>query len=145
MSAPGGVLTTVMHSENLQDHILFKKLLEARASACLSETERESLNRITEFENKHRESGALFSPRAIGDSYTIPWRYLDWLDWREGAVIERFGRYPSRNDVLERESTPEEKEFVKNGVGWWSYIMRHGRRCEGQVYNAHGLRLYSSA
>jgi len=29
------------------------------------------------------------------------------------AVIERFGRFPHRNDILGRESTPEEKEFLK--------------------------------
>ncbi|HLO77144.1 MAG TPA: DUF924 family protein [Magnetospirillum sp.] len=29
------------------------------------------------------------------------------------AVIERFGRFPHRNEVLERETTPEEEEFLK--------------------------------
>ena len=29
------------------------------------------------------------------------------------AVIERFGRYPSRNKVLDRESTPEEAEYLR--------------------------------
>ena len=29
------------------------------------------------------------------------------------AIIDRFGRYPHRNQVLGRESTPEEREFLK--------------------------------
>ena len=29
------------------------------------------------------------------------------------AIIDRFGRYPHRNDVLGRESTPEELEFLQ--------------------------------
>jgi len=29
-------------------------------------------------------------------------------------IIEKFGRYPHRNDVLGRESTPEELEYLKN-------------------------------
>ncbi len=32
---------------------------------------------------------------------------------RHKAIIERFGRYPHRNQILERESTPEEIEFLK--------------------------------
>jgi uncharacterized protein (DUF924 family) len=32
---------------------------------------------------------------------------------RHQAVIERFGRFPHRNRILERESTPEEVEFLK--------------------------------
>ena len=29
------------------------------------------------------------------------------------AVIEQFGRYPHRNDMLGRQSTPEELEFLR--------------------------------
>lgn len=32
---------------------------------------------------------------------------------RHYAIIERFGRYPHRNRILGRESTPEETEFLK--------------------------------
>jgi uncharacterized protein (DUF924 family) len=31
---------------------------------------------------------------------------------RHAAVIERFGRFPHRNEVLGRRSTPEELEFL---------------------------------
>lgn len=33
-------------------------------------------------------------------------------------VIWRFGRYPSRNAILGRTSTPEEIEFLKKHAGW---------------------------
>lgn len=33
-------------------------------------------------------------------------------------VILRFGRYPHRNAILGRESTPEEHEFLKTHKGW---------------------------
>jgi uncharacterized protein (DUF924 family) len=32
---------------------------------------------------------------------------------RHKAIIDRFGRYPHRNHVLGRESTPEEREFLQ--------------------------------
>jgi uncharacterized protein (DUF924 family) len=34
------------------------------------------------------------------------------FEMRHKEIIERFGRYPHRNDILGRESTPEEKEFL---------------------------------
>jgi uncharacterized protein (DUF924 family) len=33
-------------------------------------------------------------------------------------VIRKFGRYPSRNAILGRQSTPEELEFLKTHKGW---------------------------
>ena len=38
--------------------------------------------------------------------------YLDFAK-RHREIIERFGRYPHRNEVLGRVSTPEELEFLK--------------------------------
>jgi uncharacterized protein (DUF924 family) len=35
-----------------------------------------------------------------------------------GKVIEQYGRYPSRNEALGRESTDKEKEMLKDGPGW---------------------------
>jgi len=32
---------------------------------------------------------------------------------RHEAIIEQFGRYPHRNGILGRASTPEETEFLK--------------------------------
>lgn len=34
------------------------------------------------------------------------------------AIIDRFGRYPSRNEILSRESSPEELEFLKTNKGF---------------------------
>jgi uncharacterized protein (DUF924 family) len=38
--------------------------------------------------------------------------YLDY-EQKHRAIIERFGRYPHRNQILGRESTPEEVEFLQ--------------------------------
>ena len=35
------------------------------------------------------------------------------FEMRHKKIIDRFGRYPHRNEILERESTPEEIEFLK--------------------------------
>ena len=41
--------------------------------------------------------------------------YADLLEWarKHYAIIERFGRFPHRNAILGRVSTPEEVEFLK--------------------------------
>ena len=41
--------------------------------------------------------------------------FADGLDYayRHIKVIERFGRFPHRNEILGRETTPEEAEFLK--------------------------------
>ncbi len=42
--------------------------------------------------------------------------FKDFLDYafRHQRVIERFGRFPHRNKILGRTSTPEEIEFLKS-------------------------------
>jgi uncharacterized protein (DUF924 family) len=37
---------------------------------------------------------------------------LDYA-WKHRAIIERFGRFPHRNDILGRQSTAEEIAFLK--------------------------------
>lgn len=37
---------------------------------------------------------------------------LEW-ELKHKAIIDKFGRYPHRNEILGRESTPEELEFLK--------------------------------
>jgi uncharacterized protein (DUF924 family) len=37
---------------------------------------------------------------------------LEWAE-RHAAIVRRFGRYPHRNAILGRESTPEEIEFLR--------------------------------
>jgi uncharacterized protein (DUF924 family) len=36
------------------------------------------------------------------------------FELKHKEIIDRFGRYPHRNTILGRESTPEEIEFLKN-------------------------------
>ena len=35
------------------------------------------------------------------------------FELKHKEIVDRFGRYPHRNDILGRESTPEEQEFLK--------------------------------
>lgn len=39
-------------------------------------------------------------------------------EWKHKKIIDRFGRYPHRNEALGRESTPEEKKFLKTHEGF---------------------------
>lgn len=52
----------------------------------------------------HVAAEALFKEFAPSGSYDY--------ELRHKAIIDRFGRYPHRNDVLGRTSTPEELEFL---------------------------------
>ncbi len=52
----------------------------------------------------HMEAVELFSRPGLENN-------LDF-EYRHKAIIDRFGRYPHRNDILGRKSTPEEMEFL---------------------------------
>ena len=58
----------------------------------------------------HRWADTLFRAAGFGDDM----QFL--IDHTE--VIERFGRYPSRNAALGRESTPEERAYLETGHTW---------------------------
>jgi len=45
-----------MHSEDIADHDHLKSLIEARRAEAESDTERESIDALIGFEQKHRES-----------------------------------------------------------------------------------------
>lgn len=53
----------------------------------------------------HAEAAVLFREHAPADNYDF--------ELRHKAIIDRFGRYPHRNAILGRVSTPEEIEFLK--------------------------------
>ncbi|GAA4650254.1 DUF924 family protein [Kistimonas scapharcae] len=53
----------------------------------------------------HHEAVALFSQPGLEDNYQF--------ELRHKAIIDRFGRYPHRNALLDRQSTPEELEFLQ--------------------------------
>ena len=55
--------------------------------------------------------------RKLASGVPDDWRetfdsYVDFAD-RHKAIVDRFGRFPHRNAILGRESTPEEIEFLK--------------------------------
>lgn len=64
----------------------------------------------SESKKVHREALRLF--KKLGDKEAI------WYERDHKKVIDRFGRYPSRNAILGRESTPQEIEFLKSHKGW---------------------------
>jgi uncharacterized protein (DUF924 family) len=57
---------------------------------------------------------AVEAPQAAKDGVR---RALDQAT-RHRDIIRKFGRYPHRNQLLGRESTPEEVEFLKGGRGF---------------------------
>ncbi|UTW53812.1 DUF924 family protein [Kordiimonas sp. SCSIO 12610] len=53
----------------------------------------------------HRDALRLFNQPGLEDNLSSEHRHRE--------IIERFGRYPHRNKILGRKSTPEEIEFLK--------------------------------
>jgi uncharacterized protein (DUF924 family) len=53
----------------------------------------------------HAQAEPLFKQHTPADNYNF--------ELRHKAIVDRFGRYPHRNAILGRESTPEEVEFLK--------------------------------
>ena len=58
-------------------------------------------------ESKEDQERSLTLFTALGDAYQLRYAHL------HHDVIERFGRFPHRNEVLQRESTPEERAFLQ--------------------------------
>lgn len=53
----------------------------------------------------HEEAVKLFSREGLEGNLKYEYKHKE--------IIEKFGRYPHRNEILGRESTPEEIEFLK--------------------------------
>lgn len=53
----------------------------------------------------HQEALKLFDQKGLEDNLKFEHAHLD--------IIKKFGRYPHRNNILKRESTKEEIEFLK--------------------------------
>jgi uncharacterized protein (DUF924 family) len=53
----------------------------------------------------HNSAMLLFSEPGLEESFDS--------ELKHKSIIERFGRYPYRNSILGRTSTPEEIEFLK--------------------------------
>lgn len=59
----------------------------------------------SESENIHEWAVRLYRENGLKDNYEF--------ELKHKAIIDRFGRYPHRNDILGRASTDEEIEFLK--------------------------------
>ncbi len=53
----------------------------------------------------HRRAAELFSEPGMENNYAF--------ELKHKAIIDRFGRYPHRNAIVGRKSTPEELEFLR--------------------------------
>jgi len=53
----------------------------------------------------HEQAKKLFNQTGMEDNYRFELRHKE--------IIERFGRYPHRNSILNRQSTPEELAFLQ--------------------------------
>lgn len=53
----------------------------------------------------HEQAVALFNAPGLEDNYEF--------ELKHKAIIDRFGRYPHRNELLGRESTDEETAFLQ--------------------------------
>jgi len=79
------LLMPLMHSEDRADHELAERQFTrlAEDAAAAGSVRADSYAGTTDYERKHR------------------------------AIVDRFGRYPHRNALLGRQSTPEEEVFLK--------------------------------
>lgn len=87
---------------------LAQEAVAARALQSLTPTECSFLLMPfmhSESKQIHVQAEALFRTNCPDDNHQF--------ELRHKAIIDRFGRYPHRNDILGRASTPEEIEFLK--------------------------------
>ncbi|NDV12714.1 DUF924 family protein [Crenobacter caeni] len=87
---------------------LAQEAVAAGALDVLAETERGFLllpYMHSESRLIHAHAEALFRQYAAEGSYQF--------ELKHKAIVDRFGRYPHRNAILGRTSTPEETEFLK--------------------------------
>lgn len=58
----------------------------------------------------HEEAMKLFALKGLEENFLFEIKHKE--------IIDRFGRYPHRNKILNRSSTPEELEFLKTHAGF---------------------------
>jgi uncharacterized protein (DUF924 family) len=100
-----------MHSESREVHGACVRMFEG----CLAnvrglvvggetvEGEEEDVRRCRGYLKEHLEEAESYVDTFLG------------FEKRHQVIIERFGRYPHRNQVLGRESTKEEEEYLTDG------------------------------
>ena len=87
---------------------LAQEALAAEAPAALSAVERSFLYlpfMHSESRAIHEWAERLYRDNGIAENYDF--------ELKHKAIIDRFGRYPHRNGILGRASTPEEIEFLR--------------------------------
>ncbi|KAJ5090732.1 hypothetical protein N7532_009416 [Penicillium argentinense] len=99
----------LMHSETLAIHEQAMKVHEDTAKD-VEELFQKDVATLSEDEQKCYS--ILFAKKDAVRAYVN--NMLDF-ERRHKVIIERFGRYPHRNQAVERESTKEEIEYLKNG------------------------------
>lgn len=95
-------------SQDPQAVVLTQEAVSSGALEALNDTERTFLLMpLMHSESRviHTQAEALFKAHAPQNNYDF--------ELRHKAIIDRFGRYPHRNEILGRASTPEEVEFLK--------------------------------
>ena len=84
----------LQHSEDLQVQNLSVKMFNLLADVAATETQSESAKESVKFAEMHRN------------------------------IIERFGRFPHRNEILGRESTAEELQFLADGAETFGQVKK---------------------
>jgi uncharacterized protein (DUF924 family) len=88
--------------------VLAQEAVEAKVPNVLSKTECGFLL----LPYMHSESKVIHEVAEIlYREFAAPYNYE--YELKHKAIIDRFGRYPHRNAILGRESSPEEIEFLK--------------------------------
>ncbi len=94
-----------------QAHALAEEAIKAGDDRKLSGRERHFLYMPymhSESRDAHKKAMRLF--------FSLPFK--QWgaflFEWKHKKIIDRFGRYPHRNAILGRTSTPEEIEFMRS-------------------------------
>lgn len=88
--------------------VLAQEAVAAGAHKALSQTERVFLllpYMHSESRQIHIQAEALYREFTPRENYDF--------ELQHKAIVDRFGRYPHRNEVLGRQSTPEEVKFLK--------------------------------
>jgi uncharacterized protein (DUF924 family) len=99
----------LMHSENLVIHEQAIKVHEDTARDMNDLLATDPL-KLTEEDRKYQNALSKKSA-ALQEFLSNTFDY----EKRHKVIIERFGRYPHRNQALGRTSTPEEIEYLENG------------------------------
>lgn len=89
------------------ENVWFKTVFTLPLTHCECENHMANMNLAVELADKIAEE----APEYLKEGY----QWAAGQPRRHRSVIERFGRHAHRNEVLRRESTPAEKEYIRKG------------------------------